>query len=69
MCDDQENQDDDDWLALVAGQAVPDADPTTQREARALREAILAEQHRDCQAADHAAFDGLLARLQREKSP
>ena len=63
------DQDDDDWLALVAGQSVPDADPMTQREARALREAILAQQNRDSQAADHAAFERLLARLQREKSP
>ncbi len=38
--------DDDDWLALLAGQPVPDASPGTRREADFLRQAVLAWQSR-----------------------
>jgi hypothetical protein len=35
-------RDDRDWLDLLAGREVPDADPRTAREARLLRESLLA---------------------------
>jgi hypothetical protein len=59
-------KDDSDWLALVAGQAVPDADPDTIREAHALRDAILTAQDETAPPPDPAAYARLLARLRRE---
>jgi hypothetical protein len=59
-------KDDQDWLALVAGQSVPDADPDTIREARALRDAILAAQDETAPAPDPPAYARLLARLRQE---
>ena len=37
------HDDNDDWLNLLAGRDVPDADPRTQREAERLRQAILSD--------------------------
>jgi hypothetical protein len=59
-------KDDNDWLALVAGQSVPDADLDTIREAQALRDAILAAQDEAAPPPDSAAYNRLLARLRRE---
>ena len=36
-------QDDQDWLDLLAGKSVPDADPNTVREARIFRAALLTQ--------------------------
>ena len=36
-----DNKDNRDWYNLVAGQAVPDADPKTREEAQLLRQAVL----------------------------
>jgi hypothetical protein len=58
--------DDLEWLALLSGQAVPGAHPSTVREARALRAAILAEYEalEPSQVAP-GAVDRVLLRLQR----
>jgi hypothetical protein len=59
--------DDHDWLALLTGQSLPEANPATAREAAALRAAILAEHTGFEDAADTtAAADRLLFRLKQE---
>ena len=59
--------DDLEWLALLSGQTVPGAHPSTVREARALRAAILAEYAalEPSQVAP-GSVDRVLLRLQRE---
>ncbi len=63
----QTNHDDQDWLALVAGDDVPGANPDTIREAQALRTAILSIQRQEASLpTDPTTLKRLLARLKIE---
>ncbi|HPE70741.1 MAG TPA: hypothetical protein P5260_16905 [Candidatus Competibacter sp.] len=56
-------QDDDDWLALLAGQPAPDAHSRTRREAELLRQAVL-RQH--AQPVDEGSDADPLARSREQ---
>ena len=61
------HRDDEDWLALLAGQSVPDAHPDTVKEAQELRRAIQAEAGIESESvADQAGLERLLGRLEQE---
>ena len=62
-------QDDEQWLAALAGRPDPSADPATNAQANALRSAMLARREqleRDAQLADAGEFERLRARLTHE---
>jgi len=66
-----QDQDPDDaqWLAALAGQKAPGTDPSTQWQAEALRRALQAQSQRMDRAvplADDAQYQRLLFRLKRE---
>jgi len=41
------NKDDNDWMTILSGRSIPDADPNTIREARVLRMVLLAPQEEE----------------------
>ena len=62
-------QDDEQWLAALAGKPDPSADPATNAQASALRSAMLARREqleRDAQLADAGEFERLRTRLTHE---
>lgn len=62
-------QDDEQWLAALAGRPDPSADPATNAQAHALRSAMLARREqleRDAQLADAGEFERLRTRLTHE---
>lgn len=62
-------QDDEQWLAALAGKPDPSADPATNAQANALRSAMLTRREqleRDTQLADTGEFERLRSRLKRE---
>lgn len=64
------DKDDQDWIDLLAGQSVPDADPKTAREARIFRAALLAHSEKpkeDTEIPYPAIWEKLLTRLEVEK--
>ena len=63
------DKDDQDWIDLLAGQAVPDADPKTVREAQVFRAALLAHSEKskdDAEIPYPAVWEKLLARIEVE---
>lgn len=62
-------QDDEQWLAALAGRPDPSADPATNAQAHALRSAMLARREqleRDAQHANAGEFERLRTRLTHE---
>lgn len=62
-------QDDEQWLAALAGRPDPSADPATNAQANAMRSAMLARREqleRDAQRVDSGEFLSLQSRLKRE---
>lgn len=65
------DKDDQDWIDLLAGQSVPDADPETVREAQVFRAALLAHSEKskdDTEMPHPAIWEKLLARIEIEKA-
>lgn len=63
-------QDDEQWLAALAGRPDPSADPATNAQANAMRSAMLARREqleRDAQLADASEFERLRSRLKHER--
>ena len=64
------DKDDQDWIDLLTGHAVPDADPKTVREAQVFRAALLAHSEKSKDNAEipyPAIWEKLLARIEVEK--
>jgi hypothetical protein len=60
-------KDDGDWLALLGGYTVNDADPGTRREAQELREMLLRRQEQETGGDERPALERLLFRLRSER--